>query len=163
MAESLPERFRQKPRKKSYERINGTSFVSRINTIDSIHLENQATGARLGSDAIDIEPDLIGCRADHPLRGVASYRGQHQSDLNGPGQGVTDGQGGKRFSEGGILNPDGNPADRLYAFLAYSQAQDLRTKQNSFLEAIIKRSNLSTGIWFFFFFLNRSLTVSWVE
>ena len=34
---------------------------------------------------------------------------------------------------------------KKYAFLANSQAQNSRTKQNSFLEAIIKRSNLSTA------------------
>ena len=34
---------------------------------------------------------------------------------------------------------------QLYAFLANSTNQRKRTKQNSFLEAIIKRSNLSTA------------------
>ena len=34
---------------------------------------------------------------------------------------------------------------QLYAFLANSTNQGKRTKQNSFLEAIIKRSNLSTA------------------
>ena len=113
-------------RRKSYERING--FVSRLNADDGIHVESDAVGNFRNDDNLG----NLGCK-------------RHRGEL--PGEILSSTNPEANSEQSAVAHLTGNTADRLYAFLAYSQAHDLRTKQNSFLEAIIKRSNLSTGNW----------------